>query len=65
MQHGGQTDMLDKGWNAFDTLLQYGSMWSCADYVKSPPFMCQKARIEIKEGNTCHLQQKIIEDILK
>lgn len=40
MQQGGQTHMLDKDWNAFDTLLQYGSMWSCADYVKSPPFMC-------------------------
>lgn len=65
MQQGGQTHMLDKDWNAFDTLLQYGSMWSCADYVKSPPFMCQKIRMEIKEDNTGQLQQKRMEDILK
>ena len=55
MQHGGQTDMLVEGWNAFDALLQYGSMWSCADYVKSPPYMCQKGRMEIKDDNTCQL----------
>lgn len=32
---------------------------------KNPPFMCQTARLEIKEDNTCQLQQKIMEDILK